>query len=140
MSGFYLYQIGDGTKAAQTLLISSPVWTSVVPVQAYQRVNVGFRVGNTVSDILSEIAYSTSISAITSAFSGVLTLQRRMREEDQDYHWRDVAEWSVLASDGEDASLEAITELPEPEPCEYRLGLKSGDYISGVAIARLGTS
>lgn len=136
--GLEVFEISD--KAAQLLVESDNNWTSVIAVQGYQRLNVGIKIGSAVSDILSAASFSATLSGIVSTCSCVFTLQRRMPEEQEDYHWRDVAEWSVLAADGEDASSENITDKPEPETVEYRLGVKTGDYESGTALLRIGTS
>lgn len=128
---------------AGILLVSSPVFTSVIPVQAGKRLNVGIIVGSKVSDILSAKAYSLAISAVVGTMSADLVLQRRMREDigadsTADYTWRDVESWSILTSQGEAASEENITALQEPEECEYRFGCKSGDYQTGEALLRIG--
>ena len=139
--GLEIAAIDNGSgKKAQLLVVSSPEWTSTIVVQGKQLVNVGIRVGVDISDILSAAGFSTTISQITSVFSGTVTLQRRMPEEDQDYHWRDVAEWAVNSSAAGEGGSENITAYGEPETCQYRLGLKSGDYTAGVAHLRIGTS
>ena len=130
-----------GTKAAQRLIQSDTEWTSVIVVQGKQRVNVGIVVGTQISDILSAASFSATISELTSVFSGTVYLQRRMPEEYQDYHWRDVAEWAISSTAGGEGGSENITAYPEPETCQYRLGLKAAaDYTGGVCHIRLGTS
>jgi hypothetical protein len=135
--GIEIFQIGTGTKAAQLLVDSDNNWTSTIHIQGHQRVNIGIRVGSANSDILSA---ADQASATFSTFSGVLTLQRRMPEEDQSYHWRDVDTWSVTTAEGEGGSSENITDKPEPETGEYRFGVKTSEYYAGLATIRLGTS
>lgn len=66
---------------------------------------------------------------VLSAFSGTITLQRTF---DNGTVWRDVETWAI--------ATESISTKPEPETCKYRIGIKTGDYVSGEALARLGTS
>lgn len=140
--GLEIQVINTGGKAAQLLVESDDNWTSVITVQAHQRVNVGIRVGTEISDILSAASFSAAISQLTSVFSGIITLQRRMPEENEDYHWRDVAEWTISSSAGGEGGSENITTSPEPESCHYRLGTTdaAAAYVAGVAHVRLGTS
>ena len=133
--GIEIFQIGNGTIAAQVLITSDETWSSALVVQGKQRVNIGIRVGNVNSDILSAAGMA---SATASTFSGVVTVQRRMAEETEAYHWRDVTEWTIAVTDGADGSSENITDKPEPETCEYRVGVKTSDYSAGAAILRLG--
>jgi hypothetical protein len=142
------FSITSDNKAVAALLTSSPVFTSVIKVQAFQRLNIGIIIGSKVSDILSARAFSAAISAVVGTLSASITLQRRMREDmgqastltGADWTWRDVDDWSVLAATGENASEENITTTQEPETCEYRIGCKSGEYQTGEALLRLGTS
>ena len=129
----------DGDKRAQLLLESDDNWTSVINVQAGQRVNVGIRVSDAISDILSAAAFSATISAINSFFSGTVTLQRRMLEDTADYAWRDVAEWVIDSSAVGIGGSENITE-PEPESAQYRAGIKETEYTAGVGHLRIGTN
>jgi len=135
--GIEIFTIGEGDKAAQLLVDSDNNWTSTIHIQGHQRVNLGIRVGSANSDILSA---ADQASATFSTFSGIITAQRRMPEEDQDYHWRDVDTWSITTAEGEAGSSENITDKPEPETSEYRFGVKTGEYYAGAAIIRLGTS
>jgi hypothetical protein len=138
--GTELYTIGDGQRAAQKWLISDVEWTSVIVVQGHQRLNIGIVIGNQISDILSHIGHSEAISATASVFSGTISLQRRMREEDQDFHWRDVATWAIASVSGGEGGSENITTYSEPETCQYRAGVDTGEYNGGAAIVRIGTS
>ena len=130
----------DGTKRAQLLLESDNNFTSIIDVQARQRVNIGIVVGNQISDILSTAEFSVSISAILSVFSGTITLQRRMLDETHDYSWRDVDLWTINSSSGGVGGSEDITTSEEPETVEYRAGIKTGDYAGGVGHIRIGTN
>ena len=130
-------------KAVQAVMYSDFDFTSVLTVQAHQRVNVGIMVGSQVSDILSAGAFSgvypgTAISAIFSTASMSITLQRQY-PENTDY-WHDVDSWSVTVAQAEASSSENISDKPEPEPMMYRLGVKTGGYENGLALVRLGTS
>lgn len=126
-------------KAATRLVYSSPVFTSVITVQAHQRVNVGIVVGSVVSDILS--AYTgAAISGVLSTASCSLTLQRQTRENMGTDFWHDVDDWSILKADGEAASKQEISVTPEPETCNYRIGTKAGAWESGALIVRIGTT
>lgn len=134
-------------KAVGVLLVSSPVFTSALLVQAGQTVNIGIIIGSKVSDILSARSYSTAISAVVGTLSADLVLQRRMPEDigqastlaGADWTWRDVQDWSVLAATGEAASEENRTEKSEAEVVEYRFGCKSGAYETGECLLRIGT-
>ena len=139
---FVLDNTADGNKRAQLLVESDNNWTSVIRVQAGQRVNVGIRISDAISDILSAAAFSATISGINSFFSGIITLQRRMPEETEDYHWRDVEEWVISSTAVGVGGSESITASPEPETCEYRAGtgLHADDYVAGVALVRIGTT
>jgi len=127
------------TKATIAVLQSDVEFGSVITVQPGGRVNIGILIGSQVSDIMSAAGFSAAFSAPNSRMSGTITLQRRMKEEDASYHWRDVQSWSVTLAQGEGASSENITSYPEPELAEYRIGIKTGDYESGVGLARIGT-
>lgn len=129
----------DGDKRAQLLLESDANFTSVINVQARQRVNIGIVVGTQISDILSAASFSTTISQLTSIFSATVTLQRRMLEDTADYAWRDVASWVVSSGSGGDGGQENITASPEPETCQYRAGIKTAGYVAGVGHIRIGT-
>ena len=130
----------DGTKRAQLLLESDNNFTSVINVQAGRRVNVGIVVGTQISDILSAAAFSTTISQLTSVFSGTVTLQRRMNNETEFYEWRDVSEWAINSTAAGEGGSENITAYEEPENCQYRAGIKETDYTAGVGHLRIGTS
>jgi len=135
-----------GNNAAQLLAESDANYTSVIDVQGKQRINVGIVVGTEISDYVSTITLVsaglsvTSYATFDSVFSGTLTLQRRMREETQDYQWRDVANWVISSSAAGEGGSENITVTPEPENCQYRAGVKSTEYTSGDALIRIGTA
>jgi len=134
---------GQPTVAA-AVLTSDNVFTSAIPVQAYQRVNVGIMIGSQVSDILSlgnfAVASGAAISAIFSTASMSITLQRQYPDEIGGSFWHDVDSWSVTLAEGEAASSENISDKSEPEVMMYRLGTKAGGYETGLALVRLGTS
>ena len=140
--GLNVFTIGNGDKAAQRLITSDTAWTSAIIVQGHQHVNIGIRVGTDISDILSAASFSDTISVVTSVFSGIVTLQRRMPEENEDYHWREVSEWAISSTGGGVGGSENITAYPEPESCQYRVGLTdaAAAYVGGVAHLRIGTS
>ena len=130
-------------KAQLWVTASDNEWTSVITVQGHQRVNVGIVVGSQISDILSLAVVSAAISGITSFFSGVITLQRRMPEETEDFHWRDVSNWTISSASLTDTGgSENITAYPEPETCQYRVGTnkEAGAFVAGNAVVRIGTS
>ena len=134
--------VHSSCKKAQLLVQSDTEWTSGVFVQGHQRLNVGIRVGTAVSDILSGVSFSAATSVVTSVFSGIITLQRRMPEENASYHWRTVSSWTISSSGTDLGGSENITAYPEPETCEYRAGVTgaAAAYVGGVAHLRLGTS
>ena len=136
----------SGKEAAvQAVLYSDFDFTSALLVQAYQRVNVGIMIGSQVSDILSaggfsDVIIGAAISAIFSTASMSITLQRQYPEEGGGSFWHDVDAWSVTVAEGEAASSENISDKHEPETMMYRLGVKTTEYQSGLALVRLGTS
>ena len=132
----------DGNKRAQLLMVSgaSAIFTSVIAVQARQRVNIGIVVGTQISDILSAAAFSATISQLTSVFSTTVTLQRRMLDETADYNWRLVAEWAISSSAAGEGGSETITTSEEPETVQYRAGIVAGDNVLGVGHLRIGTN
>ena len=140
--GVEIKVIGNGKKAAQLLVESDNKYTSAITVQAGHHLNVGIRVSDAISDILSAAVFSATISGINSFFSGIITLQRRMGTDNADYDWRDVAEWTINSSAVGEGGSENITATPEPETCEYRAGtgLDAADYVGGVAHVRIGTT
>lgn len=117
-------------KTINTFFGSSPVFTSEIVVQGHQRVNVSIKIGQ-----------SFIVDPTASTFSGIITLQRQLPGSDAAASvWRDVQDWSIVASDGLDAAQENITANGEPETVKYRLGTKSGNFFAGGAFGRLGTS
>jgi len=144
--GLEIFVIGNGDKAAQLLVESDNNWTSNIIVQGHQRLNIGIIVGTEISDIVSAVTLAsaglsiTSYATFASVFSGTIRLQRRMAEEDQDYHWRDVSEWAINSSAAGEGGSENITAYPEPETAEYRAGIKTAGYTGGDALIRIGTS
>ena len=132
----------DGNKRAQLLVESDNNFTSIINVQAGRHVNVGIKVGVEISDILSAATFSAAISQLTSVFSGIVTLQRRMNNETADYEWRNVEEWTISSSAAGEGGSENITVNPEPETVQYRAGTTSAAaaYVGGVAHIRIGTS
>lgn len=140
--GLEITVIGNGNTAAQLLVESDNNWTSGIYVQAGHHLNIGIRVSDAISDILSAASFSTTISAINSFFSGIITLQRRMPEENASYHWRDVDEWVISSVAIGEGGSENITISPEPETAEYRAGtgVNAADYVDGVAHVRIGTT
>lgn len=116
-------------KTINTLIASSPVFTSELVVQGHQRVNVSIRPGASAETLIQD--------PVNSTVSAIFTLQRKLPGDDI---WRAVQDWSVVAADGLDAETEVITSNPEPETASYRLGTEAGDYFAGGAFVRLGTS
>lgn len=142
--GLEIVQIGNGKKAAQLLVESDNNYTSAILVQAGHRLNIGIRVSDAISDILSAATFSAAISGINSFFSGVIKLQRLMAEDidGDEYGWRDVSEWAISSTAVGLGGSENITALPEPETCQYRAGTGAevADYVAGVAHVRIGTT
>ncbi len=117
-------------RTINTAIVSSPVFTSELVVQGHQRLNVSIRPGT------SFVADPT-----LSVVSAVFTLQRQLPGSDADASiWRDVNSWTVTEAVGIDGQSENITTNGEPETCKYRVGAKAGDWTSGSAFLRLGTS
>ena len=49
--------------------------------------------------------------------------------------------WAVTEADLlAGGTTEVITTTPEPESCDYRIGVKANGWTSGAAFVRLGTS
>jgi len=137
---------GISENKAQLLAESDNNWTSTIVVQGQQRLNVGIVVGTQISDYVSDVTLAsaglsvTSYATFNSIFSGTITLQRRMPEEDQSYQWRDVSEWAISSTAAGVGGSENITAYPEPETAEYRAGVKTSGYTAGDALVRIGTS
>jgi len=136
-----------GRKAVQGIFVSDFEFTSALVVYPYQTVNIGIMIGSQVSDILSakggiggSVAVGVAISAIFSTASMSITLQRQYPEEMGGDFWHDVDAWSVTVAEAEEASSENISDKSEPETMMYRVGVKTGEYESGLALVRLGTS
>ena len=129
----------DANKRAQLLLESDNNFTSVIDVQAHQRVNIGIKVGIEISDILSAASFSATISQLTSVFSGTVTLQRRLSNETESYEWRDIDNWVISSPAAGGGGSENATAIEEPENSQYRAGIKTGDYVAGVGHIRIGT-
>ena len=142
----FFTDIGSGKKAVQAVFYGDDIYTSAILVQAYQRLNVGIAVGSQVSDILSHWNFGGSVAsgeqisdpALTASMS--ITLQRQYPEQMGTAFWHDVDCWSVTIAEGESASSENISDKSEPEVAMYRIGIKSGEWESGLALVRLGTS
>jgi hypothetical protein len=113
---------------------SDAMFTSWLVVQGHQQMNIGRIVGSLVS-------YPSTPNI--SAFSGTITLQRRVAEDVEDNIIRDVNKWAITAAESFDANQEDVTDLT-PETLEYRIGVKSGEgdnsAPSGILNLRLGTS
>jgi hypothetical protein len=136
-----------GRKAVQGVFVSDFEFTSALTVYPYQTVNVGIMIGSQVSDILSakggvggSVVIGSAISGIFSTASMSITLQRQYPEEMGSSFWHDVDSWSVTVAEAEGASSENISDKSEPETMMYRVGVKTGEYESGLALVRLGTS
>ncbi len=116
-------------NTANTLIASSPVWTSELIVQGMQRLNVSIRIGS---------VDTSTASIVLSTFSGIVRLQRQLFGDDGGV-WRDVQTWAIAAASALDGGSENITTSPEPETCVYRLGCEDGDYYGvGACNVRLG--
>lgn len=103
-----------------TTLASAPVFTSVLTVQGTKRTNVTIAVGS--------LSAGSAVN-LGGAFVGTVTIQRSFNNGTT---WHDVNNWAV--------ATEAISDKPEPETVQYRLGTKTGDFTSGEAVVRLGTT
>ena len=112
-----------------TLIASSPVFTSELVVQGHQHVNVSIRPGASAGELIQD--------PVNSTVSAIFTLQRKLPGDEI---WRSVQDWSVVTADGLDAEIEVITSNPEPETVLYQLGTIEDDYFAGAAFVRLGTS
>ena len=138
---------GAVEKAVQGVIFAANDFTSVLTVRAYQTINIGILIGSQVSDRISaagglggSVNIGAAITQILSTASMSITLQRQMREEAGGLYWRDVECWSVTKAEGELASSENVSDKQEPEICNYRVGVKTGGWESGLALLRLGTS
>lgn len=116
-------------RTLNTLIASSPVFTSELVVQGHQRVNVSIRPGVSAGALIQD--------PVNSTVSAIFTLRRKLPGDDI---WRAVQEWSVVAADGLDAEIEVITSNEEAETVQYQLGTIEDDYFAGGAFVRLGTS
>lgn len=103
-----------------TAIASSPVFTSTLIVQGKQRVNVTIAIGS--------LSVGSAVN-LGGSLTGTVTLQRSFNNE---VTWHDVNSWAVATED--------ISDKAEPESVQYRLGVKAGDYTSGEAVVRLGSS
>lgn len=106
----------------------STVRTSEINVQAGQRINVGIWIGSVIS------------GPTLSAASATVVLERRLNylsgasapiENSDAQFWRVVNTWTVQAANGLDDNVEVITTSPEPENCQYRLGVTVVDVGTG---------
>ena len=138
---------GATEKAVQGIIFAANDYTSALTVRPYQTINVGILVGDEISDRISavggldgSVALGAAITAIADTASMSITLQRQMREEVGGLYWRDVECWSVTVAEGAEASSENISDKAEPELCNYRVGVKAGQWESGLVLLRLGTS
>lgn len=103
-----------------TIIASAPVFTSVLTVQGTKRVNVTIAIGS--------LSAGSAVN-LGGTFAGTITLQRSFNNGTT---WFDVNDWAV--------ATESISDKPEPETVQYRLGTKTGDYTSGEDVVRLGTT
>ena len=117
-------------RTINTIINSGAItFTSTLNVQAYCRLNIGIWVG-------SLVAFS---DVVLNSASMILTLQRQL-PGDPSILWRNVDTWAVALANGQGGNAEEITAQPEPEDCQYRLGLKTAaEYGSGTIYVRLGT-
>ena len=115
-------------KTINTPVASDVVFTSAINVQGHQRINVSIRPG-------TSLVTDPTLSVVSATF----TLQRQLPGDPTDV-WRGVQDWAVTNADGLEGEIEVITTSPEPETAQYRLGVKEGNYDSGAAWVRLGTS
>lgn len=101
-------------------IASSPVFTSALTVQGKQRVNITIAIGS--------LSAGSAVN-LGGSFTGTTTLQRSFNNGTTFF---DVENWAVATED--------ISDKPEPETVQYRLGVKSGDFTSGEEVVRLGSS
>ena len=113
-------------RTLTTEFTASGIYTSTLPVQGFQRVNVSLRIGSAVS------------APAVSAASCTVVLQRLLPGDESANIWRDVQTWAVTTADGMGGGSENITSQPEPESCQYRAGLSL--YTSGIVNIRLGSA
>lgn len=79
---------------------------------------------NTFTNVMPvRVGLRASVS-VSGTFVATVTLQRKL----DGTNWRDVESWSG----------EIETTYVVDEPCDLRLGVKTGDFTSGTAVCRLG--
>ena len=128
-----------------TAIASDPVFTSVIRVQAGQRVNIGVMVTTSLDVISTPTGSVASMSIVLQRKMAGDTLDSATASYDTEgignLGWRDVEAWSIVQSTAYEASFESISDKPEPETCYYRLGTAPSMYSGGVGTvyARLGT-
>ena len=120
MSHTILIEAASATVDAAT----GSLYTSQLHVQAYQRIDVGIVVGSLSTD------GSTIVPG--GSFTGIVTLQRLLPGDEKAENWRDVSSWTV--------ATESISDKPQLEPAQYRLGIKAGQHTAGDCVIRLGTA
>ena len=122
-------------RTINTLINSAAAqYCSALTVQAGQRLNISIRPG-------ASLVSDPTLSVV----SAVFVLQRKLSpangETVEDDLYRDVQSWAVALADLlAGGTTESITSNPEPETCEYRLGVKANEWASGAAFVRLGTN
>jgi hypothetical protein len=119
------------TAINSAVATSTAVWGSTLMVHANGRLNVSIKIGGS---LIQDPTLSTC--------SALVHLQRRFGGPDSEEQsiWRDVESWAILAADALDAGSENITTNPEPETCEYRIGVKAHNFYEvGALFLRVGS-
>lgn len=119
------------TRRAKLATLGSALFTSVITVDAGSRMNYSFTFGNSAVSVADDMILSTA--------SAIVRLQRRLPDDTTEL-WRTVATWTVLAVNGMDDAQDNITDDPEPETSQYRLGIASGEHYAGVIRGRVGVN
>ncbi|RPI53482.1 MAG: hypothetical protein EHM49_04300 [Deltaproteobacteria bacterium] len=109
----FSYAFGDGVYWKTKVIDAQNTWTEAIPVYMDGRVNI----------------------RIHPDTSPVMTIHAQCRYRGETT-WYDVDSWDLTAT-----SVDIIdtTAQPEPEPAQFRLGCKTGDYTSGNCTIRIGT-
>jgi ABC-type amino acid transport substrate-binding protein len=107
------HALGDDVYWKTATVDANATWTDPIPVYIGGRVNI----------------------RIHPDTSPVMTIHAQCRYRGETT-WYDVDYWDLTA-----ASVDIVdtTAQPEPEPVQWRLGCKAGDYTSGNATIRIGT-
>lgn len=106
-------------RTEQTVINSSPIFTSIITVQAYTRTTIGIAVGS--------LSAGSAIN-LGGSFTGTVFLQRSLNNG---VTFHDVSSWAVATQE--------ISDVPEALTYQYRAGVKAGGYTSGEAVIVIGS-